>query len=77
MWAMARKVYTEAARKNARYFRYLTESDGAQLQAVAELVASGAIRPVVDQVFAFERCVEAFAYLEAGRAKGKVVLTIA
>jgi alcohol dehydrogenase len=77
MWAMARKVYTEAARKNARYFRYLTESDGAQLQAVAELVASGAIRPVVDQTFAFERCVEAFAYLEAGRAKGKVVLTIA
>ena len=76
MWMLARKVYADAAKKGARYFRYLTESDGVQLQAVADLVASGAIRPVIDRAFPFDATVEAFEYLEAGRAKGKVVLAM-
>jgi alcohol dehydrogenase len=76
MWLMARRVYAAAATKGARYFRFLTESDGAQLQAVADLVAAGAIRPVVDRTFAFTDLVAAFEYLEAGRAKGKVVLQV-
>jgi alcohol dehydrogenase len=76
MWAMARGVYAAAARKDARYFRFLTESDGAQLQAIADLVAAGRIRPVVDRAFAFADLVAAFEYLEAGRAKGKVVLQV-
>jgi alcohol dehydrogenase len=76
MWAMARGAYAAAAKKNARYFRFLTESDGAQLQAVVDRVASGAIRPVVDRSFAFADLVAAFEYLEAGRARGKVVLQV-
>jgi alcohol dehydrogenase len=76
MWAMARDVHAAAAKKDARYFRFLTESDGAQLQAVAKLVEAGKVRPVVDRSFAFEDLVAAFEYLEAGRAKGKVVLDI-
>jgi alcohol dehydrogenase len=76
MWAMARGVYAAAARKDARYFRFLTESDGVQLQAIAGLVEAGKVRPVVDRSFAFEDLVAAFEYLEAGRAKGKVVLDI-
>ena len=77
MWLMARKVYAAAAGKNARYFRFLTESDGAQLQAIADLVEAGRIKPVVDRSFAFADLVAAFDYLEAGRAKGKVVLQVA
>jgi alcohol dehydrogenase len=46
------------------------------LQAVAKLVEAGKVRPVVDRSFAFEDLVAAFEYLEAGRAKGKVVLDI-
>ena len=76
MWMLARGVYAAAARKNARYFRFLTESDGTQLAAVAALVGRGAIRPVIDRVYAFDQCVEAFDYLEAGRAKGKVLLQV-
>jgi alcohol dehydrogenase len=76
MWVMARRVYFAAARKGARYFRFLTESDGPQLRDVAMLVEAGKIRPVVDRSFAFEDLVAAFDYLEAGRAKGKVVLKI-
>ena len=77
MWLMARGVYAAAAKKGARYFRFLTESDGAQLRAIADLVAVGKIKPVVDRSFAFEDLVAAFEYLEAGRAKGKVVLQVA
>jgi NADPH:quinone reductase-like Zn-dependent oxidoreductase len=34
----------------------------------------GRIRPVIDKVFPFEQAMEALAYLEEGRAKGKVVV---
>jgi alcohol dehydrogenase len=73
---MARKVYAAARGKRARYFRFLTESSGAQLAEVATLVESGAIKPVVDRVFGFDDLIAAFNYLVAGRAKGKVVIDV-
>ncbi|WP_412771020.1 zinc-binding dehydrogenase [Ralstonia solanacearum] len=39
-------------------------------------IEAGAIRPVIDKVFPFESTNEAIAYVEAGRAKGKVVIKI-
>lgn len=74
MWLMTRKVYSAAAKKNVSYFRFLTESNGRQLAEVAAMVDAGTIRPIIDRAFAFEQCVEAFDYLIAGRAKGKVIL---
>lgn len=71
---MSRKVNTAARRKGARYFRYLTESNGAQLQEVAALVEAGVIKPVVDRVFPFDQAVAAFEYLMTGHARGKIVL---
>ena len=73
----ARKIYSAARAKRATYFRFLTESDGAQLAQVAALVERGAIKPVVDRVFRFEDCVAAMEYLIAGHARGKVVLDVA
>jgi NADPH:quinone reductase-like Zn-dependent oxidoreductase len=52
------------------------KASGEQLRALAELVDSGAIRPVVDRVFPFESTNEAIAYVETGRAKGKVVIKV-
>ena len=46
--------------------------NGAQLAKLTSLIESGVIRPVVDRVFRFERTNEALAYVETGRAKGKV-----
>ena len=37
------------------------------------LELAGTIRPVIDKVFSFDQAKEALAYLEKGRAKGKVV----
>jgi NADPH:quinone reductase-like Zn-dependent oxidoreductase len=76
MWWLARPVYAAAARRRARYFRFLTESDGAQLAAIAARVDRGEIRPVVDRRFAFEDAIVAFDYLETGHARGKVVLEL-
>ena len=72
----ARKVYAAAHAVHARYYRFLTQSNGIQLAAVAALVDAGELRPVVDRVFPFEECIAAFEYLMAGRAKGKVLLDV-
>jgi hypothetical protein len=52
------------------------KASGEQLRAIAALADAGAIRPVIDRVFPFEATKDAMAYLESGRAKGKVVVTM-
>ena len=46
MWWMSRKVYAAAKERNAEYYRFLTESDGAQLADIAQLVEAEKIKPV-------------------------------
>jgi len=67
-------VRRKAKQKNIEYSFVFMRADGAQLQAITTLVEAGAIRPVVDQVFAFEDILQALAYSESGRAKGKIVV---
>jgi NADPH:quinone reductase-like Zn-dependent oxidoreductase len=74
------RVLSAGARTRARRlgvgFSFLfMRANGAQLQAITTLIDSGVIRPVVDKVFAFEQTNEAMAYVETGRAKGKVVVS--
>jgi alcohol dehydrogenase len=76
VWLMGRKVYAASAAAGARYEWAFTESNGDQLRDIAALVEGGAIRPVVDREFAFEQLPAALTYLEAGRARGKVVLKV-
>lgn len=64
-----------AARKNGTAYSFLfVHPDGGQLADIGELLQAGKIRPVIDQVFPFAQAKEALAYLEKGRAKGKVVV---
>lgn len=77
MWMMARKAYAAAKEKNARYYRYMTESSGEQLNQITPMIEQGKIKPVIDRVFPFEQGIEAFEYLVAGRAKGKVIIKVA
>jgi len=67
-------IRRKAKQKNIEYSFVFMRADGAQLQAITTLVEAGAIRPVVDQVFAFEDILQALAYSESGRAKGKIVV---
>jgi len=47
---------------------------GENLAALGALIERGAIRPVMDRCFPLEEAAAAHAYLELGRARGKVVL---
>jgi NADPH:quinone reductase-like Zn-dependent oxidoreductase len=50
------------------------QANGQQLSEIGKLIETGVIRPVVDKVFPFEQINEAMAYVESGRAKGKVIV---
>ena len=46
------------------------------LQLMADLMASGQVKPVVDRSYALERVPEALDYLGEGHARGKIVVTV-
>jgi NADPH:quinone reductase-like Zn-dependent oxidoreductase len=76
VWLMGRKVYAASAKAGAAYCWFFTAPNGDQLRDIAALVDGGAIKPVIDREFAFEQLPDALTYLEAGRARGKVVLKV-
>ena len=52
---------------------YINKKD---LSEIANLIEKGKITPIIDQTFDIKNSAKAHEYLETGRAKGKVVLTI-
>jgi alcohol dehydrogenase len=76
IWFMNRRVYQAAKRKNASYFRFLTESSGRQLSEIAGMIEAGKIRAVIDKEFNLNEIVEALEYLEKGRARGKIIINV-
>jgi NADPH:quinone reductase-like Zn-dependent oxidoreductase len=71
---LSRRISHRAKKRGAAYSFLFVRPDGDQLAEIGELLKAGRIRPVIDKVFPFERAKEALAYLEQGRAKGKVVV---
>lgn len=69
-------IRRKARAKGVRYDFMFMRPDGGQLAQIGTLIEAGAIRPVLDHIFPFEQTNEAFAYLETGRAKGKVVVDL-
>lgn len=66
------------ARRHGVTYRYLfMHPSGVELGELARLMEAGTLVPVIDRVFPFEEVAAAFAYLESGRAKGKVVVWLA
>ncbi|KQP37354.1 NADP-dependent oxidoreductase [Pseudorhodoferax sp. Leaf274] len=70
-------IRNKAKQRGSSYSFVFMRADGAQLREITSLVESGAIRPVVDQVFPFQDTAQALAYVDSGRAKGKVVVQLA
>src|SRR5438874_3532126 len=71
---LSRKIIRHAKKRGVAYSFLFVHPDGSQLAEIGELLKAGRIRPVIDKVFPFEQAKEALAYLEQGRAKGKVVV---
>jgi alcohol dehydrogenase len=70
------RIRSQAKRHQVDYSFLFMRASGDQLRQIGSLIDSGAIRPVMDQVFPFESTKEAMAYVEKGRAKGKVVVKV-
>lgn len=70
------KIIRQARKRGAAYSFLFVHPDGRQLAEIGDLLQAGKIRPVIDQVFPFDQAKEALAYLEKGRAKGKVVVQL-
>src|SRR6184192_2470000 len=69
-------IRAKAKRRDASYSFLFMRASGGQLTEIASLIDGGIIRPVVDRVFPFASTKEAMAYVESGRAKGKVVVSL-
>lgn len=69
-------IRRRAKRRGVAYSFLFMKANGSELREITRLFEAGVIRPVVDHVFPFESTNEALAYVEAGRAKGKVVLKL-
>jgi NADPH:quinone reductase-like Zn-dependent oxidoreductase len=64
----------DAAAHGVRGVHMLVHPDGAQMQQIADLVASGAVRAFVQEVYPFERAADAHRAAESGHTRGKLVL---
>ncbi len=73
---LSRSVRKKAKSRSVQYSFLFMRANGRQLEEIAELIDSGALRPVVDKIFPFNQTSEALAYVETGRAKGKIVIKV-
>ena len=59
-----------------RFVSFIASLNGTDLDALAELMVSGKVTPVLDRTYPLERTADAIRYLETKHARGKVVITI-
>lgn len=69
-------IRKKAKRRGIHYTFVFMRASGSQLGEISSLIESGVIKPAVDRIFPFNSVAEALAYVETGRAKGKVVIKV-
>lgn len=75
MRLLSRKIRRQARKLGVRYSFFFMQASGSQLAELAKLYDDGTLRPVLDRSFAFDRALDAVAYVEQGKAAGKIVVT--
>jgi alcohol dehydrogenase len=75
-WLASLSTRMRAARHAVTYRYLFMHPSRSDLVQLASLIDEGKLEVVVDRVFPFEEAQQAMAYLESGRAKGKVVLVM-
>ena len=55
---------------------FIAELNPADLKILGDMLAAGKVKPVIDRRFALSEAAEAIAYVEEGRARGKVVVNV-
>lgn len=75
-WFISRRIRAQARKAGLRYRFMFMRPDGAGLALLAQLIDEGKLRVIVDRTYPLAEVAEALAVLEAGRAKGKIVVTM-
>lgn len=65
-----------AGRRGLTYSFVFMRADGDQLRELTSLIESGVLRPTIDRIFPLDATADALAYVDQGRAKGKVVIKV-
>lgn len=76
MRLLSRGIRKKAAKRGIRYDFVFMRADGRQLKEITRLIEAGAIKPVLDRIFPLEAVAEALSYVESGRSKGKVSVSV-
>jgi NADPH:quinone reductase-like Zn-dependent oxidoreductase len=75
-WIISYGIRSRARRAGISYRYLFMHPSGSDLAQLAELIEQGKLKVVVDKTYPFAKSSEALAYVEGGRAKGKVVVTM-
>lgn len=73
---MSARIRSKAKRAGVDYAFLFMRADGGQLGEIAKLSEAGTLRPIIDRVFPFAELNAAMTYVDSGRAKGKVVVSL-
>jgi NADPH:quinone reductase-like Zn-dependent oxidoreductase len=75
-WIISYGVRSRARRAGISYRYLFMHPSGSDLAQLAELIEQEKLKVIVDRAYPFAKISEALAYVESGRAKGKVVVTM-
>ncbi len=73
-WLASARLRRQARRHGVGYRFLFMRPSGADLALLARLVDEQRLKVIIDRSFPFAQIADAFAYLEQGRAKGKVAV---
>jgi alcohol dehydrogenase len=75
-WIISYGIRSRARRSGISYRFLFMHPSGSDLAQLAELIEQGRLKVIVDKTYPFAKISEALAYVESGRTKGKVVVTM-
>jgi len=73
-WLASTKLRRQARQHHVSYRYMFMHPSGDDLAFLAQLADERALEVITDRIFPFDRIADAFAYLEQGRAHGKVIV---
>ncbi len=75
-WIISYGIRARARRAGIGYRYLFMHPSGRDLVELAALIEQGQLKVIVDKSYPFAAIADAFTYVESGRAKGKVVVTM-
>jgi NADPH:quinone reductase-like Zn-dependent oxidoreductase len=76
MRLLSHRIRKQARKRGVRYSFVFMRAEGEQLGKITLLIESSKIKPIIDRVLDFESVGDGLAYVEKGRAAGKVVVKV-